>query len=120
MTELRVGRWVVLLGVVAVACGPLADDGGSADAGDGRVVAVEQVPASPREDTASALDDPTADALPRPLLDPNELLAGGPPPDGIPSIDEPKFVRASTATFLEDDEPVLAIEVDGEARTYPI
>jgi hypothetical protein len=121
MTELRVGRWAVLLAVIGVACGPLADDGGSADAGDdGRVVAVEQVAASPREDTVSALDDPTADALPRPLLDPNELLSGGPPPDGIPAIDEPKFVRASTATFLEDDEPVLAIEVDGEARAYPI
>ena len=121
MIELRVGRWVALLGVVAVACGPLADDGGSADPGDdGKVVNVEQAAASPREETVSALDDPSADSLPRPLLDPNELLSGGPPPDGIPAIDEPKFVRASTATFLEDDEPVLAIEVDGEARAYPI
>jgi hypothetical protein len=121
MIELRVGGWVALLGVVAVACGPLTDDGGSADAGDdGKVVNVDQAAASPRENTVSALDDPTAESLPQPLLDPNELLSGGPPPDGIPAIDEPKFVRASTATFLEDDEPVLAIEVDGEARAYPI
>jgi hypothetical protein len=120
MTGLRVARWVVLLGVVAAACGPVANDG-SADAGDdGRVVTVEQVAASPHEDAVSALDNPTADGLPPPLVDPNELLAGGPPPDGIPSIDEPKFVRASTATFLDDDEPVLAIEVNGEARAYPI
>jgi Protein of unknown function (DUF3179) len=121
MIDLRVGRWVALIGVVAAACGPLADDSGSADAGDdGRVVTVEQVESSPREDTVSALDNPLADGLPRPLLDPAELLSGGPPPDGIPAIDDPKFVRASTASFLEDDEPVLAIEVDGEARAYPV
>ena len=50
MIELRVGGWVALLGVVAVACGPLTDDGGSADAGDdGKVVNVDQAAASPRE-----------------------------------------------------------------------
>jgi hypothetical protein len=58
MTGLRVARWVVLLGVVAAACGPVANDG-SADAGDdGRVVTVEQVAASPHEDAVSALDNP--------------------------------------------------------------
>ena len=121
MKRLRAHGSVALLGVVAVACGPLANDGDSVDAGDdGDAVAVEQMASSPREDTASALENPTADGLPSPLIDPNELLAGGPPPDGIPAIDEPKFVRASSATFLEDDEPVLAIELDGEARAYPI
>ena len=119
----RVGGLLTLLSVAAVACAPFssAGSGDSAGAGDdGEVVTVEQVAASPREDTVSALENPTADGLPTPLIDPSDLLAGGPPPDGIPAVDDPKFVRASTATFLEDDEPVLAIEVDGEARAYPI
>ncbi|MGH9013300.1 MAG: DUF3179 domain-containing protein [Acidimicrobiia bacterium] len=119
--SVRDAGWVALLGVVAVACGPLANDDQSVDAGDdGRVATVEQVASSPREDTVSALENPIADGFPSPLIDPSEVISGGPPPDGIPPIDEPKFVRASSATFLEDDEPVLAIEVDGEARAYPI
>ncbi len=121
MTNLRAVPLVALLAVVAAACGPSADDGGSVDASDdGKRVTVEQVASSPREDAPSALENPTADGLPRPLIDPGELLPGGPPPDGIPPIDEPKFVEGSSATFLEDDEPVLAIEVEGEARAYPI
>ncbi len=119
--RLRAGGWVVLLGAVATACGPLANNGESVDAGnDGETVPVEQMASSPPTVEVSALDNPTADGLPEPGIDPNELLAGGPPPDGIPALDDPKFVKASTATFLEDDEPVLAIEVDGEARAYPI
>lgn len=77
-------------------------------------MAVEQLASSPRGHTVSSLEHPTADGLPAALIDPN-----GPPrrpPPSIPAIDEPKFARASTATYLENDEPVPAIEVDGEAR----
>jgi len=119
-TSARVGTLFALLGIAAAACGPFSNEDQVEAGDDGEVVTVEQVASSPREDTTSALENPTAGGLPSPLIDPNELLAGGPPPDGIPAIDEPKFVRASSATFLEDDEPVLAIEVDGEARAYPI
>jgi len=123
MRGLRAAAVLGLFGIVAVACG--SPSGGDQSSGvdsrdDGEVVPVEQAASSPREDTVSALDDATADGFPAPLINPDELLAGGPPPDGIPAIDEPKFVRASTATFLDDDEPVLAIEVDGDARAYPI
>ena len=51
----------------------------------------------------------------------SELLSGGPPRDGIPSIDEPKFVNAAEAAgWLADNEPVVSVEIDGEARAYPI
>jgi len=117
----RIGGSMALLAVVAAACGPLSNDRDRVDAGDdGKLVTVRQVESSPREDMISALENPTAAGLPPPLIEPDELLAGGPPPDGIPAIDEPKFVRASSARFLEDDEPVLAVEVDGEARAYPV
>ncbi len=39
-------------------------------------------------------------------------------PDAIPSIDEPKFVRASEATFMADDEPVVGVVVEGVAKAY--
>ncbi len=49
----------------------------------------------------------------------DEFLAGGPPRDGIPPIDEPRFVAVAEADG-EDREPVVAVEIDGEARAYPI
>jgi hypothetical protein len=121
--NLRAAGLVTSIAIVAAACGASDSDGDQASTGsgsDGQVVPVEQVAPSPAQVEISALDDPTADAFPRPLVDPDAVRSGGPPPDGIPAIDDPTFVRASTVTFLEDDEPVLAIEVDGEARAYPI
>jgi hypothetical protein len=50
----------------------------------------------------------------------SEFQSGGPPKDGIPAIDEPKFVAVADAAFLEDREPVIELEVGGEARAYPI
>lgn len=48
-----------------------------------------------------------------------EIVGGGPPKDGIPSIDEAKFVSVQDADFLKDDEPGLAVEIDNTARFYP-
>lgn len=50
----------------------------------------------------------------------NEILGGGPPKDGIPSIDNPKFVSVSEASkLLRDNEPGIAISIDGATRFYP-
>lgn len=50
-----------------------------------------------------------------------EILAGGPPKDGIPAIDAPQFVNASDADgWLEAVEPVVLVQAGGEARAYPI
>ncbi len=58
--------------------------------------------------------------MPGPLVDITRIISGGPPPDGIPAIDKPKFLKASDVTFLDPAEPVLALEVGGEARAYPV
>jgi hypothetical protein len=51
----------------------------------------------------------------------DEILTGGPPRDGIPAIDAPEFVDAeSAATWLQDQEPVIALVVNDEARAYPL
>jgi hypothetical protein len=51
----------------------------------------------------------------------DEIVSGGPPPDGIPAIDRPAFVSpADGAAWLVPNEPVLALEVKGDARAYPL
>lgn len=47
-----------------------------------------------------------------------EIVDGGPPRDGIPSIDDPQFLAIDQAA-LSDDEPGIAIELGGVARFYP-
>lgn len=49
----------------------------------------------------------------------DNVRSGGPPPDGIPSIDEPAFVPAGQADFLRDDDIVFGLLVDGQPRAYP-
>lgn len=52
---------------------------------------------------------------------PAEIVSGGPPKDGIPSIDHPVFEPAGEADeWLEDVEPVILLEIDGQARAYPL
>ena len=51
----------------------------------------------------------------------DEILSGGPPRDGIRSIDDPSFIStAEAAGWLADNEPVIALELNGDARAYPL
>jgi hypothetical protein len=115
---------LVGVGVVAVGCGGVADSAGPrpgvATEPPPTPVTVDQVRPGEREETPSALEDPTNDRLPTPIVDVGELRPGGPPPDGIPAIDEPRFLDAGGVDFLTDNEPVLALEIDGDARAYPL
>jgi hypothetical protein len=50
-----------------------------------------------------------------------EFQSGGPPKDGIPAIDSPKFVSTETAAgWLAPKEPVIEVTVSGQTRAYPI
>lgn len=50
----------------------------------------------------------------------DEIIGGGPPKDGIPSIDNPKFISiADAGKFLSDSEPGIALEINSTARFYP-
>lgn len=49
-----------------------------------------------------------------------KIVSGGPPNDGIPSIDNPKFVESSEAFFLSDDDSVIGLEYNGVAKAYPL
>lgn len=118
--------WRVLLpGMViiltAAACGAATDH---APAGN-----VSRTPEPTQEGPAvlsfpegpSALDDVNDPAFVTPLIDPGDLLSGGPPADGIPSIDAPVFLSvAENLEVLPPNEPVVALEIDGDARAYPV
>ncbi len=50
----------------------------------------------------------------------DEILSGGPPKDGIPSIDNPQFVPVAEGRNLSPTEPVIGLQVAGDARAYPL
>jgi len=51
----------------------------------------------------------------------DEILSGGPPKDGIPSIDDPRFAPvAAVRDDLAAEEPVMTVAIDGDARAYPL
>lgn len=56
------------------------------------------------------------------VLLPAERAAGRPAPvsQQIPVVENPEFIPASAARFLEDEELVLGVVLRGEARAYPI
>jgi hypothetical protein len=49
-----------------------------------------------------------------------DIVSGGPPRDGIPALNDPKFVKAGKADYMRDDEQVLGVNMNGSARAYPI
>ncbi len=54
------------------------------------------------------------------LVPVDEILWGGVPRDGIPSINRPKFVSAADADFLGKKDRVLGVYRNGIAKAYPI
>ncbi len=55
------------------------------------------------------------------IIDYDELLSGGPPRDGIPPIDNPKFISIKKAkNWLSDNEPVIFLDIDEKVKIYPL
>lgn len=51
----------------------------------------------------------------------HEIVSGGPPRDGIPALDRPRFqTAAEAARWLDSRDPVIVVEHAGEARAYPL
>ncbi|MFH1501606.1 MAG: DUF3179 domain-containing protein [Candidatus Eisenbacteria bacterium] len=51
----------------------------------------------------------------------DELVSGRPDKDGIPSIDSPSYESVENASeWLAAAEPVIMIEIDGDARAFPV
>jgi hypothetical protein len=55
------------------------------------------------------------------IVPPDQIISGGPPVDGIPSIDDPKFISVQEAdNRLDDSELVLGINISNDVRAYPL
>ncbi len=127
------------LGLMLAACGSGGEPGagpsstsnqtGGADTETSVTSAVSEtssIPSSsnPTADGPSALDAApgglSGDGFPEPLIDTKRLLQGQ-VPDGIPSIDVPRFVEVETAdAWLTDEEALVVLEINGEVRAYPV
>jgi hypothetical protein len=59
--------------------------------------------------------------LDKTTVDLSTLRSGGPPKDGIPSIDAPSFVPIAEARdWIAPKEPVIVIDHEGDVKAYPL
>ncbi|MEM9028357.1 MAG: DUF3179 domain-containing (seleno)protein, partial [Pseudomonadota bacterium] len=49
-----------------------------------------------------------------------EIAWGGVVLDGIPSLDNPQLTAAKDATYLNDDDLVFGVAINGDVRAYPL
>lgn len=106
-TVTRLGAALMGLALVAAACGGKQ----AAPSGEGP-------DAKPNPDAKFYWEEPGVEH--ESLIPLDEIISGGPPPDGIPPIDAPKFITPAKATWLDPAEPVLSVEIEGDARAYPL
>ncbi len=71
------------------------------------------------EDTTSQDVSPEKNESTSWLIPKNQVYDGGVGRDGIPSIDQPHFIPASEANFLQDDERILGISTPFGSKAYP-
>ena len=57
----------------------------------------------------------------KPTVPLDKIVSGGPPQDGIPSIDNPNFQSVQEADeSLEDSELIVGLNMNGDSRAYPL
>ena len=49
-----------------------------------------------------------------------EVVWGGVRPDGIPDLRRPSFLEASEAEYMNPDDRVFGLEINGDVRAYPL
>ena len=49
-----------------------------------------------------------------------QIRQGGPPKDGIPALTNPKFVSVSEVDFLNDQDKIIGVSINGKHKAYPI
>jgi hypothetical protein len=102
---------VVTLALVSAGCGG-GEDGRSAPESGGSVALDDELGVP----TAGWDTDFSRHTVPL-----SEFVSGGPGKDGIPSLDERRFVSVAEAdAWLADREPVIELVLGGVARAYPI
>ena len=49
----------------------------------------------------------------------DKIVDGGVGEDGIPSLDDPKYYNFNDVTYIGNNELVIGVVIDGQARAYP-
>lgn len=114
----RMRRWPILVLLLAVGgCGATRAVTRHAEPASGQAV-----PGSPTELRSVTFDrSPWHTDFAHHAVPLTSIVAGGPPRDGIPPIDHPRYVSiAAAARFLAPREPVIAVQAGGRARAYPL
>ena len=141
---------LTLFAVLASACTALGDDdppdeatpaapgvGVDADDGEPDADATSSDPASPVSAAAAGPREPiratsegceegefhwtSSGCEPAHSIDLDQIISGGPPPDGIPPIDDPVYEAVDDAAdWLDDTSPVMVVDVEGDVRAYPL
>ena len=148
---MRSKKWLILLMLVVTACGPAVvansidveeesaelvapQAEGAAPTTAEPTVTVEEPTATPFDDASdteleplppepapSGADQQFTTDFTKHTVPYSEVLSGGPPKDGIPALDDPKFVTVAEAdAWLQSQEPIILFEVGDEARAYPL
>jgi hypothetical protein len=109
---------LTLLAFLAGACGALGGDGrsGGARSADRPSAALGPEDEPPEGAQAEFATDFSGHSVPY-----SEILSGGPPKDGIPAINDPRFVGIEAAdSWLEPKEPIILFQIGDDVRAYPI
>ncbi|MEE9161331.1 MAG: DUF3179 domain-containing (seleno)protein, partial [Candidatus Neomarinimicrobiota bacterium] len=64
-------------------------------------------------------DGGEVDLSPGWLIPENEVFDGGPGKDGIPALSNPPLVTNGEVTFLDNQDLVIGVVIDGVPRAYP-
>jgi len=54
------------------------------------------------------------------LISLDKIKGGGPPKDGIPSIDNPIFAGILDSNFMSDSDIVIGLDINGKTKAYPL
>ncbi len=100
---------LVALSVVVMACGP---SGSSVTPATEEPIASSDPAPAP---TAAPTAAPASSSIRPPIR-----AAGSGGRSRFVSLDNPEFVTAAQASYLSDDELVLGLYAEGEARAYPV
>ncbi len=63
---------------------------------------------------------PDGETLDRMRIRLEEVSWGGVAVDGIPALDNPELIRSAEADYLRDEDLVFGVEINGDARAYPL
>ena len=126
---------LALLAMVVAACAPLVEQVPIDEQTTGDISGLAETEAeSPEETTAPSAEDQAINVNPPAgaqrefstdfsisAVSFDEILSGGPPKDGIPSIDDPKFIRVEEADdWIGALEPIIQVSINQEVKGYPI